>query len=162
MRKLVKLCKGRKKAEREREERWQINRWFKPLWYIFYSCLPLSICSSLIYLFCAAHIHTLCHGMSYLLSAQIRSLSLNSISVPFLSLSTSCYNTSTCIEVAAESNNSAYLHFNVMSNCVGCYQCWYIQQLSAACECVCVCHSWGSEVLKVNAAIFFSLLFWLF
>lgn len=76
------------------------------------------------------------------------------LSVPF-SLGVLHVKTLTCSEVAAEYNNSAYLHLNVNLNCVGCWRGRYIQQLCAA-VCVCVCHRWGSEILKVNAAIFFS------
>lgn len=153
MRRLVKLCKDRQK-ERETTGGLNPSHTFSPS---VSHCLSTLHSSLISYLFCAAHFHPPCLAISCLLSAQ-RSLTLSlslSLSEPLLSLSTSCCNTSTCSEVAAEYNISAYLHLNVNLNCVGCWRCWYTQQLCAA-MCVWVCHRRGSEILKVNAAIFSS------
>lgn len=135
--------------ETERGEKRRTNRCFKPLADTFSICCSLSFFTpfflNLLFIWCS----TLSSSMSWYFMSSVcpNSWTCFDFCPPPLLIFylASCYNT-----VAAEYNISAYLHLNVNLNCVGCWWCWYTQQL-----CVCVTDE-GCELWKVNAAIFSS------
>lgn len=117
--------------------------WFKPISYIFFLSLSFYTPFSLNILFILC---TLTPSMSFHIFFLPKLFHPLSLSVPLLSRAPH----GTTHEVKWLSNATFLPVLNVDLNCVGYWQCWYIQQL---CDALCVCVSQRREFLKANAAL---------
>lgn len=117
--------------------------WFKPISYISFLSLSFYTPVSLNILFMSCALTPSISFHIFFLPKLFHPLSL---SVPLLSRAPH----GTTHEVRWLSNATFLPVLNVDLNCVGHWQCWYIQQL---CDALCACVSEMSEFLKVNAAL---------